>query len=631
MISVAIWLAIVYLCFGVGAAALRRLRAECDTSAEEIPFAVALGMGVLSYLLLAAGLLGQLKLWVVVALICFLALVGLRQMARLARQAALLVKPRSWRWAGLPLAVFLLVAGACTLIGALAPSTESDYDGLVYHLSIPKLYLRHGSIHSIPWLSHTNFPFTLEMLYLLGLLLRGQAVAKLFHFGCGWLTVLAVFAFGRRWWGARAGLLGAAALAATPIIAWQMTVAYNELAFALYAFLSIYALSLWSRSRPTQGGDGWLWVAGLMCGLALGTKMLAGVVLLFALAALAWGALRGRLPRGGLPQIAAFAALAAVVASPWYVKSYLWTGNPVYPFFYGLFDGKYWSAQRAHEYAEAQGAFGLGRGAFDFLALPWNLTMHSRWFFDLPQQLRPVNVLVWVFGPLFLAFLPALVFAGPVGPPGRLMLWFGLTYVAVWFGLTQNGRYLVPVLPALATCVGLAADRMLARGLLAAASATAALILTLSSALFATCLLISPAIGVALGRESPQHYLDRTSSIYPAFRDINMATPKDAKVLVLGEEPRCFYLDRDYLLGDHANIFSPRDLADPESLLAAFRAMGVTHLLLHASTMRDVAGRVGVMATAIADLAVERAIIDQGTYGPFVLWRIVDESEEKRP
>jgi len=63
---------------GVGAAALHRLRVRPRSPAEEIAFAVPLGMGVLAYLLLAVGLLGQLKLWIGIALLALLALLSRR-------------------------------------------------------------------------------------------------------------------------------------------------------------------------------------------------------------------------------------------------------------------------------------------------------------------------------------------------------------------------------------------------------------------------------------------------------------------------------------------------------------------------------------------------------------------------
>ena len=626
MISLAIWALVLWVCFGVGARVLTGLRVRTAGLAEEIPFAVGLGLGLLAYLVLGLGALGRLQVWVVVALLAGLAALGWPAMARLLRRIAA-ARIRAWRWSAVPLLLFFVMATALSLIGALAPAADNDYDGLVYHLAIPKVYLRDGRIHAVPWLSHSNFPFTVEMLYLLGLLLRDDSLAKLFHFAYGWLGVCAIFAFARHWWGARAGWLGAAIFAAVPLVAWEMMSAYNELAFALYAFLTIYALARAWQEKEEGRGNGWLWTGAILCGLALGVKMLAGAVLVFALGALVWGLLRARGSGRELRLALGFAAIAAAVAAPWYVKSYLWTGNPVYPFMYGLFDGRHWSAERALLYTEAQREFGLGADPLGLLALPWRLTFSPQPFFDQPHALRPFNVLIFTFGPLLLALLPTLPLAGSVRAPGRLALSFALFYVIVWFGLSQNGRYLIPALPGLCACAGLAGSRLLDRRGVAASASALVLLLGLSSGLHASLSLAGPSLRVALGLESRRDYLMRTSAIYPAFEAINRETPPEAKLLLFGAEPRTFYLERDYLLGDHAEIFSGEDLSGPEAFLGAIQKIGVTHLVLHTGVLREVAARRGAVGRALAALVDEGHLLPVGRYRNLSLWRLADKRQ----
>ncbi len=625
MTALAIWLAMLWICAGAGAGVLKRLRADCSGLSEELPFAAGIGMGVLSYAILGAGLLGYLEVWLGLAVLGLLALAGWRHMlglaARLPGALGSLGAPGS---AAFLISLFLSVTFLLTLLGALAPTSDIDYDGLVYHLTIPKLYLQAARIHFIPWLTHSNFPFALEMLYALGMLLHDQSVAKLFHFGCGWLTVCAVFAFARRWWGQSAGRLAAAIFVAVPLVIWQMMTAYIELGVALYSFLAVYALARWLEGRSTGQKPGWLWVAALMCGWAMGMKMLGGAVLIFAVIVLLWG-LRGAPDRAAaVRQVLVFALIAGAVAAPWYVKSYLWTGNPVYPFFYGLFDGRYWTAERARLYTEAQRAFGLGVGPLAFLTLPWDLTMRPRWFFDQPEVVRPFNVYVMIFGPLLLALAPTLLLTGPVGRPGRLALWFGLAFTAIWFGLTQNGRYLIPILPGLSACAGLAAARLTARRGVTAASATLVLTLGLITSLYPTALLAAPATRVSLGLESPSDYLRRTCSTYEVFEQVEEDTPADARILILGDEPRTFYLDRSCLLGNHAEIFSREDLASRSALLRALKHMGITHLLIHESAMQDLTVRSGKLETLLADLAATERIVQLGTYGSLVLWEMAE-------
>ncbi len=112
---------------------------------------------------------------------------------------------------------------------------------------------------------------------------------------------------------------------------------------------------------------------------------------------------------------------------------------------------------------------------------------------------------------------------------------------------------------------------------------------------------------------------------------MNRATPPDAKILVLGHEPRCFYLERSYLLGDHAEVFSPEDLASAEALLHALREMGVSHLLLHSSTLVDMDTRSGAIETRLADLQAAGRIGLKKAMGSLTLWEVVGEgSQESR-
>ena len=269
----------------------------------------------------------------------------------------------------------------------------------------------------------------------------------------------------------------------------------------------------------------------------------------------------------------------------------------------------------------------MGTGPLAFLALPWDLTMNAYRFFDIPGRVRPVNVLLWVFGPVLLAALPALLVARPVKTAGRFALWFAVFYAALWFSTSQNGRYLIPILPGLCACAGLALDRMLSRRGVLPAAAALVLFVGAVSALYSGYNLASPAWRVALGLESQPEYLRGVSQVYLMSEGINRATPPDAKIIVFGDEPRLFYLDRSFLLGNHAAVFPPEDLASPDALLAAFRRMGVTHVLIGMATLQDVAARRGAIERGLAGLEAEGRIRPLGMYGTLSLWGLVGQPE----
>ena len=66
-------------------------------------------------------------------------------------------------------------------IGVLGP--EYAFDATWYHLTIPKLYLSHHSIFYIPGglLYYSAMPKLTEMLYLVGLSLGNEIIAKFIH------------------------------------------------------------------------------------------------------------------------------------------------------------------------------------------------------------------------------------------------------------------------------------------------------------------------------------------------------------------------------------------------------------------------------------------------------------------
>lgn len=605
MLALLLSIVIFLICFGVGAKLLRLLglfrfekvsRGPAPSIAEEFVFATPLGLGLLAYLILLLGLLRLLYVWAFPPLLLLLAILGWKEIVRLlsgiGRGLRKGLKTTFSYWSG-ALGFWLVVMIPLAILGALAPSAGAEWDGLAYHLAVPKIYLQQHHILSLPWMSHSNFPFLLEMLYLLGLALQGQALAKLFHLGFGLLIGAALYTWGNNSFGRGAGILAAALFVAVPVVFWEATVAYNELAFALFCLLALWAW--WKRSGEKNPG-GWTVLSGLFAGLALATKMLAGFLVIFLLLAIFWRKRsEAATAEEGQPALGRSLALwlipVALVALPWYIKSFVWTGNPVYPFFYGLFDGRWWSAELAGEYARAQAKFGLGHGPGWLLALPWTITMYSRYFYDQPETRITFNMLISVFGPLFLAFLPAVLWRVRRDALLRYLLAFCGVAVLSWFFLSaQTGRYLLPILPLLALAIAGALLQLLQSFPWLRIISGIAIGLELAVGLATALLLVGPQVSVAIGGEGQASYLSRALNIYPIVRRVNSELPKEAKIMLLGDT-RGFYLDREYMWGiGHHNLITPQETATPQALSEALRRLGVTHLLISPEVRRGLVG-----------------------------------------
>jgi hypothetical protein len=182
--------------------------------------ATLLGCGLLSHLMLALALTGWLHRWLIVALLLLGTVPAWRYRSalkggpRLLRQSLNLLADTSLHWLVLPLATILTGWCLIVLIQALAPETQ--YDAVVYHLGLPKLYIEQGRYVATPFSMQSWFYLGADMNFLLGMIVAGQTAAKLVQTGFLVLGLALVYTFGGQALSRRAGLLACFLLLTTP-------------------------------------------------------------------------------------------------------------------------------------------------------------------------------------------------------------------------------------------------------------------------------------------------------------------------------------------------------------------------------------------------------------------------------
>ncbi|MCC7494840.1 MAG: hypothetical protein IT204_20965 [Fimbriimonadaceae bacterium] len=664
--------------YALGTALLARCeRLLLDGPLRKLAVRLPLGLAALAYLTLAVGLFGGLSTPVAWLLLLGALALGVAPLRRERAAAAALrrrtaettvafeaveVWPQLWpggawpRWASLAVGLLLLLLTAAALLVAWLPPVA--WDDLTYHLAAPKVYARTGWVTVLPYDHHTAFPLTLEMLYTLALLVGDASLAQGVQTVYGLLALLLVGLLGRDFLGPRCGWLAVLLCATTPLVLFQAGSAYTEAGFAVYQLLAWWGLLRYLnlrseavRARPDgsfQPRDRlpqWLPLIGLAGGLCYGTKytgVLVVAVLLALIVGLGW--------RDGLPQRAIradalrVALLAALVAGPWIARTWLATGNPVFPFAHGVFASPHWSADRAAQYQAAHHDFGRAfrrreDGSVEvleptershhsltrLLTAAWHVTFDPDWFYDKGLTFDGQSRL----GPLWLAAgLPALLVLGGLRRRRRREPWvpytetrdetvrqvyrpeFGravevptarairetttidtarvasllvahlLVMGLLWFVSMQYTRYLVPHLALWALLVAWGADALL-RLPLAGSVMALALALQVAGGLGYTQRATFPALQVALGGRSVEEYFQRGAPGTRAMQWINAHTAPTAKVILLGE-PRGYALDRDYLWGErgHNTLIADHARRSVDAYLAAWRALGVTHALV---------------------------------------------------
>jgi hypothetical protein len=536
---------------------------------ELMVFSVPLGLGVIAYGVLALGLVGFLQAWALALWVIVVGVIGLHESVAVLRdlRAWLSTRRSAWRttirWQK-TLLIILVVLLVLTLFQALTPPW--DYDSLLYHLQGPRLFLQAGRIQNLPenWL--TSYPLTVQMLFLLGLRFESDSFAKVINLAYGVLLSLMTYALARRYLDRTHAFVAITVLIGIPIGPIWGSLAYIDMAWATSILLGIYAVMRWRDDRRRR----WLIIAGLGLGLAAGTKYFAlGTAAIIGLWIISNDVRRGW--KILLTDALTYGIVAGLIAAPWYVKSWLWTGSPLYPI---VFAGTDRIAQQARLWTAYMNDYGAGRSVIDYLLLPLNLYTHYYRFgtflgnIEIPSPLYLLLVLYpWTPRPKVLKGLIGITF---------------LSFVVWAFGAQQT-RFLLPLFPLFSILVSVVLVdgigrfqrrwRTISIGLVAGLLA----VTLFYSLLFFVSVEPYKVVGGVLSKDD---FLRRVTTDYAALDYIQTDLPRDARVLMLWDG-RGYYCDErclpdvdhsrwTYLVATHPTV---------DAVAAELRRIGVTHLL----------------------------------------------------
>jgi len=207
------------------------------------------------------------------------------------------------------------------LIGVFGP--ELSFDALWYHLTLPKMYLSFGRIRFIPGglLYYSAAPQFTEMLYLAGLATNLAFLPKLMHFLFGTASVFLIYKLFRQFTDIRKSVAVSLLIYSTLLVGWLSISAYTDLALLFYVLLGFLALIYWKKGIKGN----WLIEAALFFGVALAIKLTAGQIIVAVLITLL-------ITRQRFKDFVIFGLFSLIPVLPWLSRSYLLTGNPVYPY-----------------------------------------------------------------------------------------------------------------------------------------------------------------------------------------------------------------------------------------------------------------------------------------------------------
>lgn len=468
------------------------------------------------------------------------------------------------------IAIICAVVVCLAALLLLAPIPEGFHDSLLYHLALPQQMFLTGRLAPMEHNFTTFLPLGSEMLYVP--LAANDYSARLLQFAFAIMTLgLVVFSFPRRY---------------RPVAALISITAFGFFEFTFTSVTTlpemntaVYALAGWllAEKFPGSGKKSLLIAAGFMFGIAAGIKY-QGLVLA-ATAALALfilllikkhGFLRSFLP----PVILLIITVAAF--SPWMIRGFILTGNPVFPAANQIFQAKNISPEDASLIMTIWGNAAAGvKSIAGFFLTPLRSAMTRGGAATLVLLLLPA---------LFLLFRKKEKTLGP------LIIISG--FYIIWFLWAPDPRYFVPAVPfiLLASIRGVDCLSQYRKIHLVFATVLAALfVINFVPVLVNLYGNLKPFDFYSSGFDRAAYHEKLTTSPFAAFNFINENTPTNAKILLIGES-RGYNLKRPY----HASSPYERQLISDylskngteSELAAALKKDGYSYIVVNFAEWR---------------------------------------------
>ncbi len=559
-----------FSCFGLGYIFLRTLKVETEFL-ERVVFSISIGLIIFSIFTSIAGFLGLLKKGFFVFLLFFVFIATIPSSLRFGKELREKIKSFSLSF-NFEFLSFILLTFLMVLIFLFSLAPPLFYDSLEYHLAIPNYFILKGRITYMEGNVFSNMPSYLYMLYLFGILVKNEILASLINYLMGLILTLSLITFSRRFLFSVYSFIPSLSLLSLPLTSFLMSTPIMELPLSAFLMLSFYSLLLFIRTRK----NGWLLITGIFAGFSAGLKyqglfvfLLVPIVLLIF----------ERRIKENIRAIIIIFSISIIVSLPWFLKNFIYTGNPFYPMFFKIFGGKGWSAENNWRFFQDLHI----KSPSQMLSLLYEVNFNSKIFGA-----------GGIIGPIFLIFLP-LYFLGKMNRIVNTMFLISFLYL---FSFLKTGiirySYFSIVLLSLSISYGIL-KVVDFRPLKFIVYSTFFAIVFLNSFLsFSHLSLVNPGHNLFLGKENKESYLKNYLPHYRGIEFINKNLPPDSLILFL-YEARTAYIKRNFISATpyDTNILKHilREYDNPEDMIEEIKKRKITHLFLNEAEKERIEGK----------------------------------------
>jgi len=568
--------------FFIGRKVIQLLKIKMSSPLEDLTFSFGIGLGSLGYIVFFMGILGLLYKSIFYPLWFVLFILGIKELLSMAKTVTLKKYQMPLLYKIIISLLFLLVL--FNFFMSFTP--EMFYDSLNYHVGLSNYYRVYHKIIPSPYKIVSHYPHLMSIIYLMGMMLKSEMTPKLINFSCGLITVIGIFYFcEKNFKNSIMGLIGIAVYYFTPTIISRSWTASTDIGLTLFTFLSLAALI---NSLDKKSDNKWLILAAILAGFAMGTKY-SGILFTSGLAAVIFFS-KDEFFSVKIKKILLFSAISLIIYSPWLVKNYVESGNPVHPFL-----GKYWKVKYSHQSHTEQtknyfsAPVRKKQNFINLLTVPWNLSIKGGGSnkYSSPDY--------FMIGAVFLAFIPLLFFFDTKNKKiiYKLLLFSFFTYVlwVLWAPDTKV-KYYSPAIPALSVAVAFAiAKTGEINKLMGNIFLWVFIFLITVNLLFMVpfAQVVYKPFSILSGSLSRDKYLSVSRPSYPcpsygAYMYANEKLSSDAKILIF-RDSKNYYLKRKFVtsdvVGHNPLIEFIRNAEDADEFYNYLKQNNFTHIIIN--------------------------------------------------
>lgn len=315
----------------------------------------------------------------------------------------------------------------------LYPPTH--WDDISYHLPIAQSILNNSGLIYNEYIRYPVFPINAEIFFTYGLFF-GETVPQLLSCLSLFIILTGIVGYLEHSTESKIGSwMGVSLALSSPLLIFLSSVSYVDILLTAFITSGIFSLLLFFEKRNMT----FLYLSGVSLGIAVGIKytaliicVIAGVIFIFAiyLNKLKWR------------QMLVYVSLVSLIGLPWYIRTFIYTGNPVWPFMNSLFGySDIWTIEDYNAQFNDFEVNGIPPILSNFIRIPIYLSSSQ-------AGNLAIHPLIWFGVLIFILFMKK-------NKNYLLLLSFSLVYTISWFFSVNLLRYYALIIPTVILISGL--------------------------------------------------------------------------------------------------------------------------------------------------------------------------------